>query len=102
MSRTADPGLQPQRTELAWRRTGAVMAVDALLILRAGVVGADAGALVLGVVACAFALGFIVLGLRRRRQLAQPDAGAPRASVMLAAACGMAACALATAWLLAR
>ncbi len=31
---TGDPGLQPERTELSWRRTGWSMIIPALLCLR--------------------------------------------------------------------
>jgi hypothetical protein len=102
MSSVGDPGLQPQRTELAWRRTSAVAAVNALLMMRMGVTGADAQALALGVAMAVFALAFIALGVRRRAQLARHDAGASPAGPMRLAASGVAACALAAAWLFLR
>jgi hypothetical protein len=102
VSRAADPGLQPQRTELAWRRTSAVTAVNAVLILRMGVTGVDPEALALGVAMGAFSLAFIALGVRRRGQLARHDAGASPAGPMRLAACGVAVCALGAAWLFLR
>jgi hypothetical protein len=102
VSRAADPGLQPQRTELAWRRTGVAVAVNALLILRAGVSEGDRAALAFGLGVAAFALGFIVLGLRRRTQLARADAGAPPAGMMRFAAIGVCACAGGAFWFMAR
>ena len=48
-----DPGLQPERTSLAWARTAMAIVVNAALVLRAGLIGdlqalAITGVLLLG------------------------------------------------------
>jgi hypothetical protein len=62
-----DPGLQPQRTALAWTRTATSLALNAVLLLRAGWVSASVhltvlAAVLLGTAGLAFAYG------RRREQ----------------------------------
>lgn len=46
-----DPGLQPERTALAWQRTGLATAVASLVAFRDGLVTANVPALALSVVA---------------------------------------------------
>lgn len=77
MNRQADPGLQPQRTALAWSRTGLAMVVNAVLVLRAGLVEDDPALLMLGALLTLVAGGFVAAGRLRRRELARPDAGGP-------------------------
>ncbi|WP_413017745.1 DUF202 domain-containing protein [Noviherbaspirillum sp. 1P10PC] len=43
-----DPGLQPQRTLLAWSRTGLAVLVNAIIVLRTAVNGHDGFLLALG------------------------------------------------------
>ncbi|WP_236796219.1 DUF202 domain-containing protein [Amycolatopsis sp. GM8] len=53
---TRDPGLQPERTTLAWQRTGLSAAVVAVLLIRSGIVGGSPLEIAAG--ACA---AFVVL-----------------------------------------
>ncbi|MFH9014315.1 DUF202 domain-containing protein [Streptomyces sp. NPDC017943] len=66
-----DPGLQPERTRLAWRRTtlsGTVAAVLAVKTVLHG--GASASQIVAGALCCGLWLGFLALAHRRIRALA--------------------------------
>ncbi|GAB2850807.1 DUF202 domain-containing protein [Microbacterium insulae] len=64
----SDPGLQPERTELAWRRTALTIAIGSLVALRLlpASLGDPWWALA-GVVGLLFASGVWVLGRRRLR-----------------------------------
>lgn len=62
-----DPGLQPERTALAWQRTGLALAVASLVALRDALVRPGPVAAVVAVVAATAALlaGLAVLRLAR-------------------------------------
>lgn len=92
-----DPGLQAERTVLAWSRTAFAFLVNAMLWLRAGLADHDSALLLLGAALMALAAGFHVCGKRRGRALttgARPAAADP--ALMRALALGAAlACLLA-------
>ncbi|MFE6525564.1 DUF202 domain-containing protein [Streptomyces sp. NPDC057794] len=92
-----DPGLQPERTRLAWRRTtlsGTVVAVLAMKTTLHG--GASAAGIVACALCCALWLGVLVIAHRRIRVLAAtpgPVAFAPRhAAAAVLCTVAMAAC----------
>jgi uncharacterized membrane protein YidH (DUF202 family) len=79
---TGDPGLQPERTALAWTRTALAMAVNALLAMRAGFVAGEPWLVAIGVLLFAASGAVVAIGTVRRRQLSgerlviTPPAGA--------------------------
>lgn len=87
-----DPGLQAERTALAWSRTGLALGANGLLACRAGMVGPRPLALLLGGLLLAAAVVVMVGGTARRRRLARGDV---RAVSPVMAAGVVAACLLA-------
>lgn len=85
-----DPGLQPERTSLSWRRTLLSLIVLDLLVWRAWIVAADDGTRGPGVVAalgvCAFAAAsataVLALCARARRRELRHGTQAPPAALM--------------------
>lgn len=67
-----DRGLQPQRTALAWSRTGLALFVNALLVLRSGIQAERISIVLLGIVLLAGAAMSVVYGTWRIRHLATP------------------------------
>ena len=65
MTQVRDPGLQPERTTLAWRRTALAVALNATLLLRAGVHERQALLLLIGAVLGAGAFVLALVGMRR-------------------------------------
>jgi uncharacterized membrane protein YidH (DUF202 family) len=78
-----DPGLQAERTALAWSRTGLAVFVNALLALRSGWVSEQPSVTVLGLVLLIAAAAAALCGAWRRRRLSsRGDELAPPALVI--------------------
>jgi len=87
VSLVPDPGLQPQRTALAWHRTGLAVLANALVILRSGVSAGHGMLTFLGGLLLVSAAGVAAFGAWRARALARGPAHATTpARVVLAAA----------------
>jgi hypothetical protein len=95
-----DPGLQPERTRLAWRRTTLAGTVATVLAVKAALNnGPDAPGITVAVLACTLWLAFLTVAHRRIRVLAEtgePTTLTPRHATT-AALCtiALAACAVA-------
>ncbi|UZJ32127.1 DUF202 domain-containing protein [Streptomyces endophytica] len=88
-----DPGLQPERTRLAWRRTTLSATVVALLAGRQLLRNAEHGAAVAAeaVLTGLVWLGFVVLAHRRMRAMASGRApGLPPRTALLLIGCTLA------------
>ncbi|WP_439590616.1 DUF202 domain-containing protein [Hydrogenophaga sp.] len=93
MSAIRDPGLQPERTQLAWSRTGLVMVLDAALMLRLGYVGASTMWMVSAVLFAALSIVVFEAGSRRGAELAMNRLCAPPQVLMLFVSASMVAAA---------
>ncbi|MFI0544740.1 DUF202 domain-containing protein [Streptomyces sp. WSLK1-3] len=92
-----DPGLQPERTRLAWRRTTLSGTVAAVLAVKTALHGGPSpDALVVCALCCALWVGFLRLAQRRIHTLASsgaPPSLAPRtATAAVLCAVAMAVC----------
>ncbi|MGW3496187.1 DUF202 domain-containing protein [Streptomyces sp. NPDC001020] len=72
-----DPGLQPERTRLAWRRTTLSSTVAAVLAVKATLFDRTAAGLAVAALCCLLWLGFLILAYRRIHALATADPGRP-------------------------
>ncbi|MFG2880777.1 DUF202 domain-containing protein [Streptomyces sp. NPDC048297] len=95
-----DPGLQPERTRLAWRRTTLSSTVASVLAMKSALRdGISATGLVVCALCCALWLGFLWVAHQRVRALStspRPAALAPRhATAAVLCTVAMVACATA-------
>jgi uncharacterized membrane protein YidH (DUF202 family) len=79
-----DPGLQSERTALAWRRTALGVLANALLLIRAGLVGDHTLPLVSGLVLLGAAGATQCFSAWRRRELSRAEGAAAVPAAALA------------------
>jgi uncharacterized membrane protein YidH (DUF202 family) len=81
----ADSGLQPERTALAWSRTGLALLVNALVVLRSGWTSGQRWVLALGALLLLAAAATVLVGRWRARVLVQPGTPAAVPAGLMAA-----------------
>lgn len=86
----ADRGLQPERTALAWSRTGLAIFVNAMIVLRAGAQSGQPLIVSLGIVLLAAAAGAVVCGVWRVRHLAEDGKRVAPPWILIVATAGIA------------
>lgn len=89
-----DPGLQPERTALAWSRSGLAVLVNAILVLRSGLEHESRLVTALGVALLLSAAVVTVYGTYRKRQLMRDEAtfALPRPVLLTMTVVAMLAC----------
>lgn len=91
----AAPGVQAERTALAWDRTIFAMAVACTVLLRASLLHGSRLGFGVAVVAASSAIAFLTTSVRRRSQLKGEGTKAANPALLLAASAAVLACALA-------
>jgi len=89
MNARRDPGLQAERTALAWSRTGLAVFVNALLALRSGWVNQQTSITVLGLVLLIAAAAAALCGAWRRRRLSGSGDGLAPPALVIAGVAGV-------------
>jgi uncharacterized membrane protein YidH (DUF202 family) len=89
METRRDPGLQAERTALAWSRTGLAVFVNALLALRSGWVNGETSITVLGLVLLIAAAAAVLCGGWRRKHLSSGRQPIAPPVIVIAGAAGV-------------
>jgi len=101
-----DPGLQAERTRLAWQRTALAMGVCAALVLRLGIETGVLSSLVQAALLAAATMLLMGIGVIRERQLAiggqRKPQTAPTSHLMMIATGSAVLAAVGMGWLLIR